>query len=316
MNNQNLFFNYLNLVETLNRFYKFDIDTVNVTLLVSLEREYYEGKNMKLIMSDLKHLFKNKEIICEINSKTEKFKINRLSLQVGDVLNRHMLYYRHCAQYFDEHNINDENLIPLEIREYFEKISYEEGKQEGKEWFKNNLKAFNLFSDEKVLTKDVYIGDDITEIFAETEDTPALDYICYEHWLSKEKRYKEIKEGILELCNINNSIISGCYDYEIECFLKRLERRNEAPKYTDLFIKQSLKYLIDETIPPTIENARKNNYFEIYYGGFLDQHIKVYNGRRALNNKVIRSYVRGKLNGIDKNTYITIKSKNDLYQYK
>ena len=89
MNNDNeesLYFSYLNLEEILNKFYKNNINNVDLTLIISLEKDYYMGENMKIIMSDLRRLMNNKEIIWNINGKLEKFKVNKLSLFVGDVL--------------------------------------------------------------------------------------------------------------------------------------------------------------------------------------------------------------------------------------
>ena len=120
--NESLFFDYLDLESILKRFYNDGVDRIDVTLIliISLEKDYYMGENMKLIMSDLRRLMNNKEIVWNVDGKLEKFKVDKLSLQVGDVLNRHMFYYRHCADYFDKHNIDQEELIPLEIRKDFE----------------------------------------------------------------------------------------------------------------------------------------------------------------------------------------------------
>ena len=314
MNNDNeesLYFSYLNLEEILNKFYKNNINNVDLTLIISLEKDYYMGENMKLIMSDLRRLMNNKEIIWNINGKLEKFKVNKLSLFVGDVLNRHMFYYRHCADYFDKHNIDQEDLIPLDIRKQFEERSYIEGKQEGKDWFKDNIDAFNLFSDEKVLTKDYYIGDDITTIFEETENTPKLEYICYEHWL-KHPRYNEIFNSLIELINMPDSLIDRCYDYEADKFLQRLVKRNELPEYVPLFLQQSRKYLIDETVPSTIESSTNNpnNYMEIYYHGNVAEHYSVFLGKNASKNTVISKKLDNELSGIKNYSKVIIKDKD------
>ena len=285
-----LYFNYLNLEETLNKFCKDSINNVNLQLLISLEKDYYMGENMKLIMSDLRRLMNNKEIVWNIDGKLEKFKVNKLSLFVGDVLNRHTFYYRYCADYFDKHNIDQEELIPLEIRKDFEEKSYIEGKEEGKDWFKSNIDAFNLFSNEKVLTKDYYIGDDITTIFEETEDTPKLEYICYEHWL-KQSKYYQIIDIINNLMQMDNSVIDRCYNHEANYFYDILERINKAPKYKDLFIQQSKKYLIDETPATALSNVFANDIkhktVSLYYGGKIPNHFTVYNGKEARKNSII-----------------------------
>ena len=316
MNNDNeesLYFSYLNLEEILNKFYKNNIDNVDLILIISLEKDYYMGENMKLIMSDLRRLMNNKEIIWNINGKLEKFKVNKLSLFVGDVLNRHMFYYRHCADYFDKHNIDQEDLIPLDIREQFEEKSYIEGKQEGKDWFKDNIDAFNLFSDEKVLTKDYYIGDDITTIFEETENTPKLEYICYEHWY-KQPEYKRIEEPLLKIiADPECSVIDRSYNYEADYFYDRLDKRGETPKYKDLFIQQSRKYLIDETMPLVSYTCKPiNNVIEFYYYGKLSVHLDVYNGKKVKNNETINNYIQQyNLDNIGSNNRVSIRNKNN-----
>ena len=288
-----LYFNYLNLEEILNKFHKSNINNVDLTLIISLEKDYYMGENMKLIMSDLRRLMNNKEIVWNIDGKLEKFKIRTLRFDVGDVLNRHMFYYRHCADYFDKNNIDQEELIPLEIRKDFEEKSYIEGKEEGKDWFKSNIDAFNLFSNEKVLTKDYYIGDDITTIFEETEDTPKLEYICYEHWY-KHYNYNNIYEILLELTSKPDMIMDRCYVYEANYFYNRLSMRGETPKYKNTFIQQSKKYLIDETAAMVILNSANepNNNFDMYYFGKLPHHFNVYYGKQAKNNQVLQDYIK------------------------
>ncbi len=41
-------FNYLNLNKYLYELYKQGTDNINILLLVSLEKEYYEGENLKI----------------------------------------------------------------------------------------------------------------------------------------------------------------------------------------------------------------------------------------------------------------------------
>ncbi len=300
-------FQYLNLDKILHELYNSNIDNVNLYLLVSLEKDYYIGDNLKKIVLDLKRLIKGKEIIWNIYGKPEKFKVNKLSLFLGDTLNRHMFYYRHCAKYFDEHNIDQEELIPLEIRKQFEEISYKEGKQEGKDWFKDNIDAFNLFSDEKVLTKDFYIGDDITTIFEETDNTPKLEYICYGYWYNQPE-YKKIEELFFKMIHDENcSSVDRCYTYEAESFYNRLDKRGETPKYKDLFIQQSKKYLMDETIPAIIlSSTDTNNNLNIYYHGKTQPHFLIYKGKHFVHNKVGQSYLNCGLQGLLKYEQITI----------
>lgn len=303
-----LYFLYLGLDERLKQFRDNNVRDIDINLIISLEKEYYMGENMKLIMRDLRKLMDGKKIIRELDGKLEEFYIKKLGLFVGDTLNHYMFYYRHCANYFDEHNIDEEELIPLKTRQEFEKISYLEGTQEGKDWFKDNLEAIQLFSDEKQLTKDFIITDDITTIFEETETTPGLEYICYNHWYNH-PRYKEIEKDLHELINMEDSIINRCYDYEAEYFYDRLDKRGETPKYKDLFVQQSKKYLIDETIPTVIINSKKNpnNFFDMYYYGKLPHHLEVYKGKKTKKNEKIQKYIKEKFPKIDDCFQISIR---------
>lgn len=304
---ENCYFNYLNLYETLYRFYQNGVDNIDVTLIISLEKEYYMGENMKHIMEDLKRLMKNKKILLDYNGIKEEFKVNKLQIKVGDVLNRHTFYYRYCVDFFKKYNVDNENLIPLEVKKEFEQRAYEAGKQEGKDWFRDNIEAINLFSNDKILKKDFVIGDDITSVFEETEETPPVCYICYEHWL-KHPRYKIIEKALKELCEMENSIIHRCYLHEADYFFERLDVRGETPEYKDLFLQQSYKYLFDETMPPTIRNEKvPNNHFDIYYFGLIPRHLSIYQGKKAKHNETIQRYVKTDLHGIDQCSQISIR---------
>ncbi|MDD2840373.1 MAG: hypothetical protein PHY80_04610 [Rickettsiales bacterium] len=305
---KNLYFSYLGLNERLYQFYERGVKDIDCNLIISLEKEYYQGENMKLIMADLRKLMSNKKISMDYNGIKEEFNIKKIGLFVGDTVNRHNLYYRYCAKYFDEHNIDKEELIPLKVKEQFQKEAYIAGTQEGKDWFKDNLEAIQLFSDEKKLTRDFKITDEITTIFKETETTPKLEYICYNYWYTHQK-YKEIETALMELYKLQNSVIEKVYNQEAEYFYERFERRNEAPKYKNLFIQQSKKYLIDETIPAVILNSNKepNNFFDFYYYGKLPHHFEVYNGKRANNNLIIQKYLETVLYGINDYARITLR---------
>ena len=66
---ESLFFDYLDLENILKRFYNDGVDRIDVTLIISLEKDYYMGENMKLIMSDLRRLMNNKEIVWNVDGK-------------------------------------------------------------------------------------------------------------------------------------------------------------------------------------------------------------------------------------------------------
>lgn len=129
----NLHFFYLGLDEMLKKYRDNNIREIETSLLISLEKEYYTGTSMELIMKDLKKLTKNKKIVRELDGKLEEFQIKNINIFIGDALNHHMFYYRYCVKYFDEHNISDENLIPEDIKKEFIERSYIDGINEGKE---------------------------------------------------------------------------------------------------------------------------------------------------------------------------------------
>ena len=90
---------------------------------------------------------------------------------------------------------------------------------------------------------------------------------------------------------MDNSVIDRCYNHEANYFYDRLERINKAPKYKDLFIQQSKKYLIDETPATALSNVFANDIkhktVSLYYGGKIPNHFTVYNGKEARKNSII-----------------------------
>lgn len=307
---ENLYFGYLNLYDVLKKFYDNNVSDIKATLIISLEKEYYMGENMKFIMSDLRRLMKNKRIIWDIDGDKAEFKISNLRVFVCDSLNVHMFYYRHCAKYFDEHHIDDENLIPLEIRKKFEEISYRESREAGQVWFRDNIDAFNLFSNEKILTNNFQLDDYTTTVFEETNETPRLECVRYEQYYKLEEYYKILKavENLKSNCNF----IDRCYTHEAEYFYNRLKSRNETPKYRDLFIQQSKKYLTDETVPAVMSNKNDvfNNHIDFYYYGKTPMHLEVYMGKQAEKNKLLNQYIQsGLLKGINDTNYVSLREK-------
>ena len=308
---RNLHFGYLNLYNTLKKFYDNGISDIKVTLIISLEKEYYMGENMKLIMFDLRKLMKDKKIIWNIDGNDVEFKINKLRVFICDTLNVHMYYYRHCAKYFDEHNcVEDENSIPLDLREEFKKLSFKESKEAGQIWFRDNVDAFNLFSDEKVIDKNFQLNDLTTTVFEETEETPELECLRYEYYYKLPEYYKmlEAVENLKENCNF----INRCYTHEAEYFYNRLKNRNETPKYKNLFVQESRNYLTDETIPAAISNKNDvfNNHIDFYYYGKTPMHLEVYMGEQARKNTLLNGYIQiGLLKGINDTNYVSLREK-------
>lgn len=299
-----LYYNYLNLSEVLEGFYKKNIDNIDLVLLISLENKYFTGDNFKLIMIDLKKLTKNKII----KYKNKEFKINKLTLMIGDTLRRHVFYYNHCIEYFKQNNIDKEELIPIDIRKTFNSISYKDGILEGKKWFIQNLDSINSFSDNKKIDNNFKINDDITTIFEETDLMPKLEYMSYNHYYNDPK-YKEIEDKLKHAIKISNGLISRCYNFEANTFCNRLIRRGEIIDFKELFIQQSKKYLFDETIPVAIRMSLNNN-CDIYYHSKTPLHCLIYNGKNVRNNKELNDYVLNNLNEIKQYIQVTMKEKD------
>ena len=305
-------YSYLGLSDVLKSYSKTNIRELNITLLISLEKEYYMGENFKSIMRDLKSLFNKKTIIyCDDQNKQIEFTIKKLSLLVGDALNQHMFYFKHCLQYFKDNNVYKEESIPQEIGDSFEKISIIEGIEEGKQWFKDNIDAINLFSDGQLITKNFEISDDITTIFPETDTTPALEYVCYNHYYKDSELYSEIIKHLYNIIKLSNGSVEGSYKHEANYFYKRLITRDheeilERPDVKDFFIKQSLKYLIDETIP-AIMRIREGNSFDLYFYGKPPEHFTIYNSKKVIKNSKLNDYIKNNLKEIRQYTQILLR---------
>ena len=307
-----LCFNYLNLRKYLLRMYENRIFDVNIFLLISLEKDYYEGENLKKIIVDLIKLSNN--ITLNIDGKDVKFKVNKISIDVGDILNRHRWTYRYNEKYMIEHHLkdNEEDKIPKEIQQEIQSKAYETGKKQGFDWFKNHaINALNLIlPQENQLKKNFKLADEITEIFKGSKNIPRIEYICYEYWL-KNSKYITIEKVLNNIRNLDNSVIEKSYNHEANYYIERLNRRNEGPKFPKIFAKYSKMYLLDETVKDVmIQQSEKNN-LELYYFGLEPKHNVTFNGKKAKNNITIQNYIKNELSGIDKNNWVTIRKKDE-----
>lgn len=293
----------------LNKLYKNNVDNVNINLLISLEKEYYDGENLKLIMSDLKKFIDGKKIVRNINNKVYEFKINKLSLLMHDSLNEYMFYYRHCVDYFKKKNVDREELIPDSVKEEFKKIAYIDGKEEGADWFRHNIDAINLLSEQKVLTKDFVLNDEVTTIFEETENIPKVETIRYDYWWNHPD-YEESKQSFMNVVNDPDcSIIDNCFAYEADYFYRRLDNRGETPEFKDFFVRQSKKYLIDETIASLITT---DNVLTLYYYGRAPSHYTIFDSKKAKNNPKIQYALQNtKVKNIQLFHYVSLREKEN-----
>jgi len=227
-------------------------------------------------------------------------------IEVGDVLNRHMWYYRHCEKYMLENNLETEEQISEKIRNQFKRTAYKEGKEQGREWFRKNIEAINLLmSNNHKLISSFKLNDEITILNQSDNESPKLEFVCYEYWL-KHSRYKEVEKALTEVRELPDSIIERAYNHEADFFYDRLSKRQDIHK-KNLFIKQSKKYLIDETIPAVIKHSDFDNLLEFYFGGRENNHTQVCKGRKAQNDSTLKKYFNGKLKGADKRRFVGIK---------
>lgn len=301
-------FKYLNLRKYLIKMYEQGTQNINLFLLISLEKEYYEGDNLKKIIADLVKLSNN--LILNINGKDVKFKVNKISLDVGDILNRHNIMYRYNRDYMLKNSLTNEEQIPQNITKEFEKNSYEISRQQGINWFKNHtIEAINpLLPDNKQINKDFQLTTGITEIFEGDNEVPAINYICAEHWL-KHPKYDRILEIINEIRNLPYSILEKCYNSEAKAFINRLIKRGEEnDNFIDMFIKYSKNYLAEETIEKAIVH-KENNIVEFYYYGLEQNHYSFFRSNKAQKNKIIKNHISNDLSGIIDINRVTIREK-------
>jgi len=196
-------FNYLNLEKYLYEMYKRGIDNINFIFLVSPENPNYHGEHFKKVLADIKKLINN--FVFEFDNKKVKFKVDKIYLNVGDVLNRYNSLYRYYENYLNKNNLTEETQIPENIRNEIMEKSYKDGKQLGKDWFRDNMvDALNLLvSDNNKISKSLKIGDGITDVYAGDENIPEIKYICHEYWLNNPD-FEKIKKALNEVRSLEN----------------------------------------------------------------------------------------------------------------
>ncbi|MDD2839995.1 MAG: hypothetical protein PHY80_02595 [Rickettsiales bacterium] len=308
----NLKFNYLNLEKYLLKLYENGISDINIFLLISLEKYYYEGENLKKIIVDLAKLSQN--LIININGQNIKFKVNKISFDVGGVLNRHRWIYRYNEEYMLAHNLKDEIDIPENIKSEIQIKAYNKGKQQGFDWFREHtIDALNLIlPNSNQLAKNFKLTDGITEIFVGNNEIPRIEYICYEYWL-KHPKYKTVEKALNEIRNLPDSVIERTYNHEVEYYIERLENRGEMEeisKFPEMFKKYSKNYLVDETVEHVLMQQEKENNLEFYCFGKAPMHNAIFSCRKAKNNPIIQKYVKNELSCIDRLNRITLRDKD------
>lgn len=304
--NNELTFNYLNFNKYLYELYKQGINSINILLLISLETTYYEGENLKQIILDLKKLSNN--IICNFDGKEIKFKVNKIQIDCGDVLNRHRWIYRFNEEYMLENNLTSEEQIPENVRESIKIRAYEAGKQQGFDWFRKNIEAFNqLFNLNEKLDKMYNLGSGITKFYNGCKDCPSMEYICYEYWLSH-PRYKIVEKAVNEIRELKGSILERIFKDESRFFLKRLNKRNEFQAFPEMFRKYSIEYLADEVVKYELTQMDESC-IKFYFGPEVRHNI-VIRSDKAKKVELIKNHLEHDLIGMSRASCVEIKSKD------
>lgn len=316
----NLDFKYLNLNKYLLKMYEQGIQDINIFLLISLETEYYQGENFKKIIKDLINLSKNLVMDFDIldengkptGKKTEKvkFKVNKISIDVGDTANRWRWIYRYNEKYMLENNLINEEDLPQNIVEQIKTQSYETAKQQGKDWFKDHaVDTINLILPKKhQITKDFQLNEAITNIFGGNNEIPQIEYICYDHWLNHSK-YKAIEKALLAVRNLEDSVVEKAYDHEVKYYIARMDKKDIFAEFPKMFFKYSKLYQFDETMPMVIRHQDVKNNFEFYWFGRESCYTEVFRGKKVQNNEIIKHHLANELKGIADRNYTSIKNK-------
>jgi len=311
-------FTYLNLNNYLLELYRNNIYDLNILLLISLETDYYEGDNLKRILLDLKKLLNNLVYQFDIldengkptGKKTEqiKFKINKIQIDNGDVLNRHRWIYRYFEKYMLENNLTKEEDIPENIKKELEEKAYLKGLQQGKEWFKDHaIDAINsIIPQEYKLQKDFELTNGITKLFEGNDEIPLLEYVCYEYWL-KHKNYEKVEKLFNKIRFLENSPIEKGFINTANDFLERLIKRNQIQWFPDMFIKYSVSYLADETVKHALIQSELDNNFELYFGAL--PYDLLFRSDEIKKNETINNYLKDELLNLTKRGLITIRTK-------
>ena len=109
----------------------------------------------------------------------------------------------------EDKNIDNESDVANDITKGFEKLSYEDGKRCGTNWFLNNIDAINeLIPKGSKISHNFTLNNEITVLYEGSEKNPRVEFVSYDHWLNH-SRYKEIEKSLLELCNLKAEVFFG-----------------------------------------------------------------------------------------------------------
>lgn len=301
---ENTFYTYDSLSKYLLNFKKNNVGALDIHILISMERRYYEGPEFFQFCKSIKeNLLNNKNYILFDNTK---FKINSIQFDVGDTLNRHNWYYRYCEKYMLNNNLKREEQIPSEIKKNFEKEAYKTSQKQGIEWFKKNLDSINQLIPLKFrIDKSSKLTNNKTSLYKGYKDNPQINYICYNNWLSH-PNYKKTSLILKKICNIKNSIIERAFNQEANYFYERISKKFQI-LFKELFIETSTRYLKDEAIAFMLLRSENPNTLEFYLNGRENSFSQALKGRRAQNNSIIQEYLLGLLKKPYQRNFVSVR---------
>jgi hypothetical protein len=301
------FYVYKNLEVILEKLENCNIKSIDIELVISLGKGYYEGEMLyKLLEGVKKQLLNNSDYIL---NKKAKFKVNTIRFKVADTLNRHNIYYSYLTDYLMKNNLPDETKLDDTVKAKIKSKSYRDATQQGIDWFINNLNAINLlFPKNKKLNKNFSLNDKITTLYEGDKDFPKVEFCRYKYWLEHAK-YKTVEKSLKSVCVINESLIQRAFLKAVDYFVERIKKREDLNQFEDFRRKQSYQYLFDETVAFIIKHCQQNNVIEFYYGGRETSSTEVFRGRKAQNDPILKQLMAPgqPLEGADQRKFVSIK---------
>lgn len=282
-----------------------DNDSIDIQLIISMERGYYEGDIFFKLIQDIKNNLLNNSNYIISNSK--KIYVNKFTFLVADSLNKRNWYYRYALDYMNKNGLNKENEILDRIKKDLKHKALLRSKEQGLEWILNNSKAIELLIPDNITSiKNIEINDKITVLTKASDTLPQIEIMRYDN-LFNHPKFNCTKDILSKICHLENSIIERNFKYEATYFYNRQIRMDRDILDKDFFINQSMKYLFDETVAYLIDGAKKRNLLEFYFNGKELPSSQCFRGKKAQNDPVIKKYLQNELKGADQRKFVSIK---------
>jgi len=284
-------------------------DSIIINLPLSIDSKFYNNKNILLKFFQLIESYATNGIVYIDKEKNIKktFKISEIQLDVGDVLNRHNLYFWDINEYMEEQKINEYKNIPDGIKKEFKIKAYKESEQNGMNWFKNNLDIINiLLPKDHKLKKDLKLNKQITTLFKGNKKYPKIVFIRHEHWL-KHKNYNTIHKALKKACKTKDSKIENVFNVEATYFYNKIMQNGDSNIVDKaFFIHNAEKYLRDEAVDFIILYNKNKNLLEFYLG-WENNFSQAFRGKKMKKDKEMQKYLQNELKGADQRKFVPVK---------